>query len=77
MKTECEGELLPGYTDRATGFEKAIGGERRGTTTRRHNNPFWMQLKVKLPIANGEQIGGTVTAAVVRDRGVVGAGHGG
>ena len=25
MKTECEGELLPGYTDRATGFEKAIG----------------------------------------------------
>ncbi len=37
MKTECDGELLPGYTDRATGFEKAIGGERRGTTTRRHN----------------------------------------
>lgn len=24
-KTECESELLPGYTDRATQFEKAIG----------------------------------------------------
>src|SRR5262249_38701565 len=24
-KTECEGELLPGYTARATEFEKAVG----------------------------------------------------
>ena len=24
-KTECESELLPGYTDRATDFEKAVG----------------------------------------------------
>ncbi len=24
-KTECEGELLPGYTNRATEFEKAVG----------------------------------------------------